>query len=123
MKATHLRPRLARRRAVRAFVLTFWITAVLLAGAWAGLVADVRTRRVCDGDRAERVYMHLAEAIRLTLPAVPDPTPTAPTGSTGQGWLPYPIRLMWAFGEALEVNPAPPRFDAVPVIASRTEPF
>ena len=98
MSVTHARLRPVRRRAVRAFVLTFWITAVMLAGVWAGLVADVRTRRVCDGDRADGIYTNLAEAIRPDLP--PDPEPTAPTESTGETFVPYPIRLLWALIEA-----------------------
>ena len=116
MKAIHARPRPARRRAVRAFVLTFWITAVVLAGTWAGLVADVRTRRVCDGDRAEGIYTHLAEAIRPPMPELSEPAPAAPTEQEPGGWLPYPLRLLAAFAEALEAAPHP---DAVAVMAAK----
>ena len=115
MKATHARPRPARRRAVRAFILTFWITAVVLAGAWAGLVADVRTRRVCDGNRAESVYTRLSEAIQPPLPAESGAAAPEPDDPGPQGWLPYPLRFLLAFGEALEETPRHP--DAVPVMA------
>ncbi|MBR3290240.1 MAG: hypothetical protein IKI63_05645 [Clostridia bacterium] len=103
MKAVHARFRPARRRAVRAFVLTFFITVILLMSAWAGLVADARTRRVCDGRRAERIYTRLADAVRP--PAVDfDDTglPSAPTESDRTVYQPYPLRLLEAFLAALD---------------------
>lgn len=119
MKAVHARPRPARRRAARAFVLTFFITAILLAGVWAGLVADVRTRRVCDGYRAERVYAQLAEAVRLPAAeiradAALPPAPPVPPDIDRTAHLPYPLRLLCAFCAALEAEPGT---DAAPVTA------
>ncbi len=103
MKAVHARVRPARRRAVRAFVLTFFITVILLMSAWAGLVADARTRRVCDGRRADRVYAQLTEAIRLPAadPGAAVPAPVAPPASEQTAYLPYPLRLLRAFCTAL----------------------
>ena len=90
----------------------------MLIGVLAGLVADVRTRRVCDGDRAESLYTRLAEAIRPPLPELSEPTPTELTEPVRCSWLPYPIRLLLSFAEALES--APPHGDAVPVMAAKS---
>ena len=116
MKGTHARHRPAHRRAVRAFVLSVCVTAAVLMGAWAGMLADVRTRRVCDGDRAAHPYTRLAEAVR---PAFPDePTPPEPDKPVGWEATPYPIRFLRALLEALTPAAHP---DAVAVMADKNE--
>ena len=92
-----------RTKAKRAFALTFGVTLLLFFGFGAGLVAAYRTRRVCDGRRAESAYVRLAEEIRPAFPSEPAALmPPAATEPERRVWLPYPLRLLRAIGEAWE---------------------